>query len=97
VLSSKIDLDKRDPQGRTLLLETVLEKRLDLAKLLLEHGADPNVRASIWKRQNRGHDRTMTRHDYRSVTPLSYGRRFHDRIFVSEPAMRRIEAAGGVE
>lgn len=66
-------------------------------ELLLEHGADPNVRASIWKRQNWGHDRTMTRHDYRDVTPLSWGRRFHDPIFVSEPALLRIEAAGGIE
>lgn len=67
-----------------------------VAGLLLERGADPNVRASIWKRLNYGHDRTTTRHDYRDVTPLSWGRRFHDRIFVSEPALRRIEGAGGV-
>ena len=44
VLSSKIDLNQRDPQGRTLLMETVLEKRFDLAKLLLDHGADPKLR-----------------------------------------------------
>ena len=31
------------------------------------------------------------------VTALSWGRRFHDQIFVSEPAMRLIEEAGGVE
>jgi len=66
-------------------------------ELLLERGADPNVRASIWKRLNQGHDPTTTRHEYRDVTPLSFGRRFHDRIFVSEPAMRLIEAAGGGE
>lgn len=65
-------------------------------ELLLEHGADPNVRASIWKRLHPGHGDT-TRHEYREVTALSWGRRFHDQIFVSEPAMRLIEAAGGVE
>jgi ankyrin repeat protein len=65
-------------------------------EILLEHGADPNVRASIWKRLHPGHGDT-TRHDYRDVTALSWGRRFHDPIFVSEPAMRLIEAAGGVE
>ncbi|HZI26989.1 MAG TPA: ankyrin repeat domain-containing protein [Gemmatimonadaceae bacterium] len=65
-------------------------------ELLLQHGADPNVRASIWKRLHPGHGDT-TRHDYRDVTALSWGRRFHDPIFVSEPAMRLIEAAGGVE
>lgn len=64
--------------------------------LLLEHGADPNVRASIWKRLHPGHGDTA-RHDYRDVTALSYGRRFHAPVFVSEPAMRLVEAAGGVE
>ncbi len=66
------------------------------AELLLEHGADPNVRASIWKRLHPGHG-DPARHEYRDVTPLSWGRRFHAPIFVSEPAMGLIEAAGGVE
>ena len=67
-----------------------------LTELLLERGADPNVRASIWKRLHPGHG-DSTRRDYRDVTALSWGRRFHDPIFVSEPAMRLIEQAGGVE
>ena len=65
-------------------------------ELLLEHGAEPNVRASIWKRLHPGHGDT-TRHDYRDVTALSWGRRFHAPVFVSEPAMELIAAAGGVE
>jgi hypothetical protein len=65
-------------------------------ELLLEHGADPNVRASLWKQLHPGHGDT-TRHEYRDVSALSWGRRFHAPIFVSEPAMRLIEAAGGVE
>ncbi len=64
--------------------------------LLLERGAEVNVRASIWKRLHVGHG-APTRHDYRDVTALSWGRRFHAPIFVSEPALRLIEAAGGVE
>jgi len=67
------------------------------AALLLERGADPNIRASLWKRLGLGHDDSRTRHDYRDVTPLSWGRRFHQPIFVSEPALRLIGAAGGVE
>ena len=67
-----------------------------MTELLLERGADPNVRASIWKRLHPGHGDT-TRHDYRDATALSWGRRFHDKIFVSEPAIRLIEQAGGVE
>jgi len=65
-------------------------------ELLLERGADPNLRASIWKRLHPGHG-DPARHDYRDVTALSWGRRFHAPIFVSEPAMRLIESAGGVE
>jgi len=65
-------------------------------ELLLERGADPNVRASIWKQLHPGHGET-TRREYRDVTALSWGRRFHDQIFVSEPAMRLIAEAGGVE
>ncbi len=67
-----------------------------LTELLLERGADPNVRASLWKRLHPGHG-DDARHDYRDVTALSWGRHFHAPIFVSEPAMRLIEAAGGVE
>ncbi len=67
-----------------------------MAELLLERGADPNVRASIWKRLHPGHGDTA-RHEYRDVTAFSWGRRFHDQIFVSQPAMRMIEEAGGVD
>ena len=65
-------------------------------ELLLGRGADPNVRASLWKRLHPGHG-DSTRHDYRDVTALSWGRRFHAPVFVSEPAMRLIEQAGGKE
>jgi hypothetical protein len=65
-------------------------------ELLLERGADPNLRASLWKRLHPGHG-DPARHDYRDVTALSWGRRFHAPIFVSQPAMRLIEAAGGTE
>lgn len=67
-----------------------------MTQLLLARGADPHVRASLWKRLHPGHG-DPTRHDYRDVTALSWGRRFHAPIFVSQPAMRLIEEAGGVE
>ena len=65
-------------------------------ELLLERGALPNARASLWKRLHPGHG-DPARHEYRDVTALSWGRRFHAPIFVSEPALRLIEDAGGVE
>lgn len=68
-------------------------------QLLLERGADPNIRASLWKQLHPGHAKHAdgARHEYRDVTALSWGRRFHAPIFVSEPALRLIEAAGGTE
>jgi ankyrin repeat protein len=63
-------------------------------ELLLEHGADPNVRASLRKQLHPGYGED-TLHEYRDVTALSWGERFHRRIFVSEPAMRLIAAHGG--
>jgi Ankyrin repeat len=69
-------------------------------ELLLEHGANPNARASLRKQLHPGYgpehgDQTM--HEYRDVTPLSWGKRFHAKVFVSEPAMRLIAERGGYE
>ena len=65
----------------------------EFARLLLDHGADPNARASL-RKQLRGVD-DESLHEYRDVTPLSWGERFHDQDFVSKPAMRLIAACGG--
>jgi hypothetical protein len=54
-------------------------------RLLLDHGADPNVRASLRKQLHPGYG-PDTLHEYRDVTPLGWGAA-HNRIFVSEPAM----------
>jgi Ankyrin repeat len=63
------------------------------ARLLLDHGADPNPRASLRKRVRWSDDEAM--HEYRDVTPLSWGERFHNQGFVSRPAMRLIAERGG--
>jgi ankyrin repeat protein len=68
------------------------------ARLLLDHGADPNARASLRKRLRFIPDESM--HEYRDVTPLSWGKRFHGpgspgHTWVSEPAMRLIAERGG--
>jgi ankyrin repeat protein len=60
------------------------------ARLLLEAGADPNARASL-----RSSMHVETVHEYRDVTPLSWGARFHARELVSLPAMRMIAERGG--
>ena len=69
-------------------------------QLLLDHGADPNARASLRKKLHPGYGPKYdvdTMYEYRDVTALSWGRRFHARVFVSEPALRLIEEHGGVE
>src|SRR5687767_11117307 len=63
-------------------------------ELLLDHGADPNVRASLRKQIHPGYGHDTPR-EYRDVTPLSWGQRFHFRMLVSEPAMRVIAERGG--
>ena len=65
------------------------------ARLLLDHGADPNARASLRKRLRFVDDETM--HEYRDVTPLAWGKRFHGRGWVNEAALRLIEERGGHE
>jgi hypothetical protein len=61
-------------------------------------GADPNARASLRKQLHPGYGPKYdvdTMYEYRDVTPLSWGKRFHAKVFVSEPAMRLIAERGG--
>jgi hypothetical protein len=68
------------------------------AELLLDRGADPNIRASLRKKLHPGYgpkydvDRP---YEYRNVTALSWGEQFHAKVFVSEPALRLIADRGG--
>lgn len=67
-----------------------------LTRLLLDHGADPNARASVRKQLHFVPDETM--HEYRDVTPLSWGERFHGQRYhnwVSKEAMALIVERGG--
>jgi hypothetical protein len=73
-------------------------KEAPFTQLLLDHGADPNARASLRKQLHPGYGPPPdTVHEYRDVTPLSWGSRFHNKLFVSEPAMRLIGERGGRE
>ena len=60
------------------------------ARLLLEHGANPNARASLRKQLGDG-----PMEEYRDVTPFSWGEQFQDPLFVSKPAMQLIAERGG--
>jgi hypothetical protein len=63
-------------------------------RLLLDRGADPNVRASVRARLGEGHGGGPLR-EYRDVTPLAWGEQFHAKIFVSRESLRLIESRGG--
>jgi hypothetical protein len=70
----------------------------EFARLLLDHGADPNARASLRKQLRFVPDESM--HEFRNVTPLSWGERFHGpgspgHTWVSRPAMELIAERGG--
>jgi hypothetical protein len=97
--------------GHTALFGTVVSQPaywinfLDQAQvapftqLLLANGADPNIRASIRKQLHPGYGEkygVSEPREYRDVTALSWGRQFHTKVFVSEPAMTLIEEHGGV-
>lgn len=98
--------------GHTALFATVVsqpnfwmnyqkrEQVAPFARLLLDHGADPNIRASLRKQLHPGYGPKYdvdNAYEYRNVTALGWGRQFHAKVFVSEPAMRLIEERGGVE
>jgi hypothetical protein len=74
------------------------EQIAPFAELLLEHGADPKVRASLRKKLHPGYASrydTETLFEYRDVTAVEWGEQFHAKVFVSEPAMKLIAEHGG--
>jgi ankyrin repeat protein len=99
-------LDRDGFGGHTALFATVVSQpnfwmnhlgktpAAPFTQLLLDHGADPNARASLRKQLHPGYG-PDTMHEYRDVTPLGWGERFHRKIFVSEEAMRLIAEGGG--
>ena len=93
--------------GYTALFSTVVSQRnfwvnygkgqpdeARFTRLLLDRGADVNVRASIRARLEEGHGGGPLR-EYRDVTPLGWGEQYHAKIFVSRESLRLIEAGGG--
>jgi ankyrin repeat protein len=71
-----------------------LPKVAPFTELLLQHGANPNARASLRKQLHPGYGEEIMR-EYLDVTPLSWGQQFSKKVFVSEPAMKLIVERGG--
>jgi hypothetical protein len=93
--------------GYTALYSTVVSQRnfwvnygkgqsdeARFTRLLLDRGANPNVRASVRAGLEEGHGGGPLR-EYRDVTPLGWGEQYHAKIFVSRESLRLIESKGG--
>jgi hypothetical protein len=105
-VDARADIDADGFGGHTALFGTVvsqpnfwmnhneLPQVAPFTQLLLDHGANPNARASLRKQLHPGYGED-TMHEFRDVTPVSWGQRFHRKVFVSEPAMRLIAERGG--
>ena len=107
-VNAKAEIDADGFGGHTALFGCVVSQAFlcrrqqdaEFARLLLDQGADPNARASLRKQLRFVPDETM--HEYRDVTPLSWGERFHGpgshgHTWVSKPAMKLIAERGGHE
>ena len=96
----RAEMDSNGFGGHTALFHCVVTYnagRQDgrLARLLLDCGADPNARASLRKRLPFARDTSV--HEYRDVTPLGWGRQFHDQSYVSHLVVRLLAERGGHE
>jgi len=105
-VNAKAEIDADGFGGHTPLFGCVVsqaymcsrQQDAEFARLLLDHGADPNARASLRKQLRFVPDESM--HEYRDVTPISWGERFHGpgshgHTWVSRPAMQLIAERGG--
>jgi hypothetical protein len=91
--------------GHTALFSTVVSQpnfwinhhgrvpEAPFTQLLLEHGADPHVRASLRKELHPGYGIEGMR-EYRDVTPLMWGEQFQFKKLVNTAAMRLISERG---
>lgn len=98
---ARADVDAEGFGGYTALFGCIVSQTFRVgvrrddafARLLLDRGADPNVRASLRKRLRFAEDETL--HEFRDVTPLGWGERFHQQAWVNRQAMRLIAERGG--
>lgn len=72
---------------------TSLRRDDAFARLLLDHGANPNSRASLRKQLRFVPDESL--HEFRNVTPLAWGEQFQNQDWVNRPAMNLIRERGG--
>lgn len=104
-VNAQADIDVDGFGGHTPLFCTVVsqpnfwmnyqgrEQTAPFTELLLNHGADPKVRASLRKKLHPGYGPKYdveNVYEYHDVTAVEWGVRFHAKVFVSEPAIKLI-------
>ena len=97
-VNARADVDVDGFGGHTALFGCMVTQSLRsddaFARLLLDRGADPNVRTSLRKRLvDAGVDEDV--HEFHDVTPLGWGEQFHAQKFVNRSAMRLVAERGG--
>jgi hypothetical protein len=66
------------------------------ARLLLDHGANPNARATIRKQlRDMGNPDKEIMREFHNVTPIGYAREFQEPAWVNGPAIAMIAERGG--
>lgn len=105
-VNAKAAIDADGFGGHTALFGTVVsqptfwihhlgkEDTAPFARVLLDHGADVTVRASLRKKLHPGYGEDVMR-EYRNVTALEWGEQYAHKKFVSEGAMKLIRERGG--
>ncbi|MBM4186336.1 MAG: ankyrin repeat domain-containing protein [Gemmatimonadetes bacterium] len=98
-------VDRHGFGGHTALFATVVSQPAfwmnrgsqpvsdEATRLLLDHGADPTVRASLRKQLHPGYGETRA-YEYRDLTAYQWGARFHRREFVNRAAMALVAPPG---
>ncbi len=77
---------------------SVGDRSRERAKLLLEHGANPNLRATFRKQLGEmGEPEKEKMFEYHNATPIAYARQYQEPAWVNETAIGEIAARGGVE
>jgi hypothetical protein len=105
-VNARADVDEEGFGGHTPLFNIVVSQpnfwmnynnrgpfEAPFTKLLLDHGADPTIRASLKKQLHGGYAPkydTSKPFEYRNVTAVEWGKQFHAKVFVSEPAIEMI-------
>jgi hypothetical protein len=97
-VDARADVDAEGFGGHTALFGCVAVQSLRsddaFARLLLDHGADPNVRTTLRKRLvDAGVEEDV--HEFHDVTPLGWGEQFQAQKYVNRAAMQLIAERGG--